>query len=95
MKILESNNFILGMNNSMKLLKYWIEESERKGTSGLKSYIYSLESNKRILSLNNLIHSFNRNDCCNNESEFDLELKNNSTIWDLKKILPKRVNVIP
>jgi ubiquitin carboxyl-terminal hydrolase 34 len=95
MKILESNNDILGMNNSIKLLKYLIEESERKGTSGLKSHIGSLESNKINLSFNNLIHSFNRNDYYNNESEFDLELKSNLTIWDLKKILSKRVNVIP
>ena len=39
MKILESNNDILGMNNSIKLLKYLIEESERKVNSWLKRQI--------------------------------------------------------
>ena len=97
MEILELNNDILGMRNSINVLKYLIEESETKGTAGLISHIGSLESHNINLSFNNSIFTFHKNyqDINNDENEFNLDLKSNLTIWDLKKILAKKLNIIP
>ena len=100
MEILSLNNDNLGMRNSINLLKLLIEESERKGTAGLISHIGSLESHNISLNFHNSIHTsyypLNKDEMQKKENnDFTLILKSNLTIWDLKKILAKKVNVIP
>ena len=100
MEILSLNNDNLGMRNSINLLKLLIEESERKGTAGLISHIGSLESHNISLNFHNSIHTsyypLNKDEMQKKENnDFTLILKSNLTIWNLKKILAKKVNVIP
>ena len=97
---LSLNNNNLEMINSINLLKLLIEESERKGTAGLISHIGSLESHNISLTFHNIIHTsyypLNKDENKKKENnDFTLTLKSNLSIWDLKKILSKKINVIP
>ena len=65
------------------LLKDMIDESERKGTGGLKSHSALLKGDLVTLSVTNNLSSKNK--------KFDLHVYSNTTIWELKRAIGKQV----
>ena len=83
----------LKIQNILLVLQGLIEETEKKGTAGVISHSSILKSRKIVLNITNDIRS--RFIIHEMEQSFTLTVYANLTIWDLKILLAKRLNIIP
>lgn len=73
------------ISKSLQLLKIMIEKSEVKGTARVKSHSGLLKQKILILNIND--------DTSTNYNEFEVRVYGNTTIWEMKEILSKKINV--
>ena len=72
------------INKCLYVLKLMLEESEKNGTAGVKSHSGLLKRN--IISLK-VIDNIERN------TEFFIRVYSNTTMWDLKVIIGKKIKI--
>ena len=77
----EKHNIIM---KCLKILRLMIEESEKKGTARVKSHSGLLKH--KVITLKII-------DLTEKQSEFFIKVYGNTTMWDLKEIIAKKVGV--
>ncbi len=88
--------------NCLYILRVLIEETEKKGTASCISHNSLLKSSLITLKIDNALnvkggaaYSSSNTNKINNEKSFTLKVYSNTTLWDLKNLISKKINTLP
>lgn len=79
-------------SRSLILMKTFVEESEKRGTGGIKSHSAMVKGELHSLTINNTIVYANQSDI---PKKFELLVFSNTTIWDLRCQIASKARTFP